>query len=574
MRRQAWVFVAILVTLVACAREHRSPAELPAAGSINPPAGFDRLSVAETAAALTIAGRVELGVWSLLDHLGIGVYRPDGKVVLPGSESQQSDFWLYDFEVPILERMTLGRPVAFSEFAAYLRRHNVKFSEGRIRAAYAKAYAAHAGAFLPQLFDRLGLKLRGDPPITPIEQFLLALDGTVPPNRRGEAASADPPGRASAGPGKFHGSGKPSGWGLAYEQLAAAGERGLGSLALHGNLLSQSITADVTRSPGPIHEGHDGPGGIKQITVRVTADFALSTPVYGFPGAPGLTSFPTGPRSLSLDILWRFDPVAYEHGNVVPVAPGSEPGGATKVTGKPFHGEPGEETTDLEGTAAVQYRAREEPSHGKGTYHAASVNVSIELQNVGAALMAAGYPQELAATADIPGQTVLTGFELSWHSLEEHWSGTIHSASTDVWHGNGGFLTCTELWDMTLDFAVDEKGAVNGKGHGSLAGQRDCRASIPWNFSNAHHVGFVVRGTKADDHFDLHVIETSIDGQTQGLLNYTLLLYPRAPALEVPITGAGLAGGKITARNILDGHQATATHEVRLQCTDCGSHTP
>ncbi|HHH83516.1 MAG TPA: hypothetical protein ENL35_11095, partial [Chloroflexi bacterium] len=44
------------------------------------------LSIGETIAALKDPAQAELGVWSLLVNLGIGVYTPDGRQIMPGSE--------------------------------------------------------------------------------------------------------------------------------------------------------------------------------------------------------------------------------------------------------------------------------------------------------------------------------------------------------------------------------------------------------------------------------------------------------------------------------------------------------
>ena len=73
--------------------------------SITPPAGQVIYSAAETAALLANSDTAERGVWSVLANLGIGVYTADGTAVMAESERSVDDFWLLDFEVPMLVDM-------------------------------------------------------------------------------------------------------------------------------------------------------------------------------------------------------------------------------------------------------------------------------------------------------------------------------------------------------------------------------------------------------------------------------------------------------------------------------------
>ncbi|MGZ5302105.1 MAG: hypothetical protein ACXWEJ_09825 [Actinomycetota bacterium] len=510
----------------------------------------------------------------MLDHLGIGVYRLDGTVVLAGSESGQDDFWLYDFQVPILERMAQAPPVAFSEFAAYLQRHGIELSTNKILAVYADAFAAHADAFLPQLLEGLDLTLQGDPEITSLEEYLLLLDAVVPPNQGGAQTEfgVDSAGTLAADAAcAFPGGGNPAGWGLTYKKFTAKGGSSLGPLAMEGVMLPQSISANVARSPGTIHEGHGGPGGVKQITVSVSANFASAAPACGFPTSPYVPSFPLGPTPLVLDVVWRFDPVAYEHGDVVRVAPASIPNGLTKTLGQPFAG-PGEASTDIHGEAAVQYRAREEPSDGKGTFDSSSVNVGIELQHIPEALAAAGYPKELTIYADAPYASQLTGFELSWHTLDQHWSGTVKASSHTEFHAYGSYLVCTENWNLTLSFTVDESGSIAGSGTGDFDSLKGCRSNIGWEFNNAKTLAFDVKGTETDSELDLQFYETAIDGKNEGLLNHTMFFTNAftAPVLAIPRVGVDRAEGTVTISTTVDnGQTADGSHLFSLTCADC-----
>ena len=84
----------------------------------------------EAAAALLDPNRVEEGVWFLLRGLGIGVYTGDGYQVLAGSETGPQDFWIYDFEVPLMVRMAQEPSRPFSEFLPLLTELGLKSGLG------------------------------------------------------------------------------------------------------------------------------------------------------------------------------------------------------------------------------------------------------------------------------------------------------------------------------------------------------------------------------------------------------------------------------------------------------------
>jgi hypothetical protein len=281
--------------------------------------------------------------------------------------------------------------------------------------------------------------------------------------------------------------------------------------------------------------------------------------------------FPLGPTPLVIDVVWRFDPVAYEHGDVVRVAPGSRPNGLTKILGQPFTG-PGEARTGIRGEAAVQYRAREEPSHGKGTFDSSSVNVGIELQRLPEALVAAGFPHQLTIYADVPYPSELTGFQLSWHTLDQHWSGTVRASSHTEFHAYGGYLVCTENWNLTLSFTVDESGSIAGSGTGDFDSLQGCSSSIGWTFDNATTLAFDVKGTETDSELLLRFYETAIDGANEGLLNYSMFISNdlTPPVLVVPRVGVDRAEGTVTISNTADnGQTADGSHVFSLTCADC-----
>ena len=93
------------------------------------------------AAALGDPDQVEKGVWLLLRGLGIGVYTGDGKQILAGSETKPEDFWIYDFEVPLLVRLVKESPRPFSEFQPQLYNLGLEASQEEMLKRMPRGYA-------------------------------------------------------------------------------------------------------------------------------------------------------------------------------------------------------------------------------------------------------------------------------------------------------------------------------------------------------------------------------------------------------------------------------------------------
>ena len=118
---------------------------------IAPPSGATKLPIAETVAGLGDSRRVQTAVWSVLAHLGIGVYRANGTRVLAGSERKARDFWIYDFEVPLLGRMVGEAARPFAVYARTLAAAGVRVPRGELLATYRRTYARHRRAYLVRL---------------------------------------------------------------------------------------------------------------------------------------------------------------------------------------------------------------------------------------------------------------------------------------------------------------------------------------------------------------------------------------------------------------------------------------
>ncbi len=162
-------------------------------GHAGPPALFETLDAPATAAALADAETVAAGVRSLVANLGLGVYRAhDLEQLHAGSERGPDDVWLYDFELSALAQMALGPAAPFLDFVERLTAVGYDQDADALLQSYRDAYAGST-AFLPALFAAQDLDLHAPPAslsITPLQEWLLLLDGFVPPNPQ-QAVAAD-----------------------------------------------------------------------------------------------------------------------------------------------------------------------------------------------------------------------------------------------------------------------------------------------------------------------------------------------------------------------------------------------
>ncbi len=556
----------------------------------SPPPGIARLSVAETAADLLDPRRVDIGVWAMIDHLGLGVYRADGTQVLPGSETGSGSVWLYDFQVAVLARMASAPALPFSTYTSYLAANGAKTDAPALLRAYADAYRASPKGYVPELVSDLGLAYAGDPQISPLVEWLLFLDTFVPRNSASAAAAGDAPvpsGDPIAVPAAAHaqaargqtsvcmisGDGEPSAWGAAHasallaaliQQIRAA------DLMFEGMLLGQSIAVVSEQSGDAVHEGHDGPGGSVRFAVHAQGNFVPIDPLCGLPGVTVFAGVPIGPFALAgLDVVWKLEPdAALQHGQIREADPGVPFGNPATIGGAYT----GQTSTTGSGETAIEFQAREEPSRGKGNESRLGVQVDVEFIHLDRALEAAGFPPDLAsAVPPLPPRTL--GFDLSWHSLDEHWSGTVAASSHVVFHGpNATFLECTENWTLVLSFQVDATGSVDGSGTGTLDGLENCHSNFGYKFDTATTLAFNMKGTETDSALNLQLLETRINGANQGLLNYTMFFTTAyAPrVLSVPRVLSDRAEGTVTVSATADnGEVADGTHLFQLVCADC-----
>lgn len=158
----------------------------------------------------------------------------------------------------------------------------------------------------------------------------------------------------------------------------------------------------------------------------------------------------------------------------------------------------------------------------------------------------------------------------------ETWQGTLHTDTTGD-YGAAGICT-GEAWVMQFQVTVASSGDVTGTGSGTLASNPKCSGpgfSGDYLSGQAQSVSFNVQGKRQDGKFDLQFVETNIDGETKGLLNYSLLLFPTGtpPTLSIPIISPSTAEGETTTSVIVPYSngttKASGKHQVKMTCTSC-----
>jgi hypothetical protein len=415
------------------------PQGLKSGGSfqIQVPATLDP-SPESAAAALLDPSRVEEGVWFLLRGLGIGVYTGEGAQVLAGSETSPKDFWLYDFEVPLLVRLAQEPSKPFSEFQPLLNDLGLKSSQEENLKLYKDVYDANSSAYLARLFASMGLLFEGDPQITPLQEWLLLLDTFIPANPTAQSGQGQPsftritwgemvaishqatgagvglfPGFAQVEScGSIRGGTFQPNWGLVRLHWGTATTSELIGLetayyAIHGPLLARSVKAELRPNKSIAHEGHRAPGGSITFAVSLKIDYGVGDMVLPAPICGYITNLdPSFTGALpGAKVWWKIISAFREHGTF------------KDVRGHAFDGSIPTET-DPSGKTSITFQARQEPANGEGQVKTIKANIQASFDpRVPIEAMGLTDPRLLAflpATIDVSSPESVT---LEWHAL-------------------------------------------------------------------------------------------------------------------------------------------------------------
>ncbi len=357
----------------------------------------------KVAKMLTDPSQSQDGVISMLASLGIGVYTPDGQQILQGSERRDTDFFLYDFELPLLAAMAGGPTQPFSDLHAVLAREGYKGTASDLSLAFASAFRQHPEGFIPRLFAALGVSA-DQPDITPLESWLLLLS-TLPPNQASSPVTMNLLAQSGPGISRCAGiitkSGVQPFWFVTEEpwvedmRFQAAEDL---YYAIQGPILAQAVFGTLTVDPTSVHEGHGGPGNSTKFTVNMTVNFLPQSVSLGACGTLMNIIKPAYPPIRPVQLDWRVSPGLTDRGTL------NEP--------------PGGSWTDDNGQAVITFTAQTEASGGQGSEQSLTdeVFVTLPAKDVFQWSLGISDPRLLVFVPNqIPLRDSLT---ITWHELE------------------------------------------------------------------------------------------------------------------------------------------------------------
>ncbi|HUR16508.1 MAG TPA: hypothetical protein VMZ33_04440 [Candidatus Limnocylindrales bacterium] len=343
-------------------------------------------TIDDITAVLYERAQAELAIVSILDLLDIGLYAADGSVVRSGSESSDADYFVYEDEARGLATLLRSydvedRWVSFADFHAALVDLGLQGTPEQLAAAYNSAYEEDFESPIVQLVLALG-PIDPESDLHPLAQWLLFLDGFVPPHGDGHGAAG---GVASNHTPR---------WGVARDGVQALVPVPLEADPLviaHLMSVVGSASINVQANPPKAHEGHGGPGSPTAITGTVTA--IASTFISPFSERPLIPLAPTA--GAGLPVTWHPDATLNEHGTG-PIPP---------------HG-----VTDPLGRASFDFTPRQEDANGEG-YLTSEVSL-IQASVSGAQLVTQLYG--VPSLGALVGREVrgLGTLEIEWHAAE------------------------------------------------------------------------------------------------------------------------------------------------------------
>lgn len=468
------------------------------------------LTALETASSLQDPKEVERGIWSLLVNLNLGVYAPDGRQILAGSETGTEDFWLYDFEVAALKKMSLVRDRNMQDVQKKLHAVGFDVETQELAAFYRVLFDSLPEHYLSQLFKEMDVSFEADADLTRLQEWMLLI-ALLPPNgQSGDDVSAVPwsstvmrSGLLSSGfsgvdPSAPHfqeacsnisGNGGDSGHNVRDElqkritgsvENAVVGtlaerEGAVGLMARFNDMVGKAtgvvgklidmakmatlvsnFRVDLDVDPPMTHEVHDQQGEDAEdkrvrVVARVVYEGARVDGEIVCGSYAGVTFPPPGPMQ-NAGARFRIDEFLQEHGYI------RRPSDQNKVR----------QITDANGEAMIWYEPKNErPNEAQesGRERRGSGDVEVEVDVVSAAgdfFNAFAFMEIFYDLFDV--FVISHPIEVRWHEISWAIEVTWKSVSGSLQGDRSDFT-----WRGT--FEVDENGEIHGSGKGTEQGQ-------------------------------------------------------------------------------------------------------
>lgn len=428
--------------------------DFPSPGAEPPPLPEPELTtVDEIAQAMSVPGAGQLVVVSLLDLLGIGLYKADGTPIRTGLETSDDDLFLWEPEARGLAKLVDAQFaedgwMEFRDFHAVLAEYGYTGSAEELAAEYADLFAAAPDDPIGQLVGYVD----ADVPITKFSAWLLFVDGFV---RNSGAATRQAALAMRAGD--------------ARRPVAQLG----GPLTMDPNVIVHLMLVAASAQPSvafdwtSVHEGHGVPGPPVEIKAHVRA--VAVTWVSPFTGASliPLQALTTN----GIRVEFEGNRTITRHGSL---------SGALEVT-------------DANGDAVIGYAPRMEPAGGQGVEVSAVGIVTARVNITDVMTQLYGQP---ALAAFAPASGIGIGqLLIEWHDEPPLRIDFTNTYNLELPHEIMGTAQTAGHDTISGDLIVDEddplrwEGTALGYAEGSFSGElfgQSCSTS--WDTQQILHV--------------------------------------------------------------------------------------
>ena len=383
----------------------------------------------EIGAALWDPAKVDQGVASLIEQLGIDIYAADGTVVRDAAAPGPPGMWLFESEVRGLIEMGRADAAAIAAHEASPTLADLytglapvypQLNQEQLLQAYADAYRAAPGDLVRESFA--GHAFVPEAAFTRVHLWLFVLDGVL--------GRPQPP-AATVQAVTFHGR-QTAAAPVANVQLPDPSEAMASLLGIeltslpvvlaHMSTLAWQLPIDFTITPSTVHEGHTGTGAPAEL--KVTSRYVampIVSPILRLPllvpHRSALDGLPVNIRSTQMSVL-------DEHGSLSPLP-------VTTLF------------TDQLGEIRLEYTPREEAAQGQGNEQAVAVLVTaeIELREILQYMYAAGPLSSLGFGVRI----IPVPMTIEWHEAAQP-AGTFHVVLTGKKAGAGTYSGTAEIF--------------------------------------------------------------------------------------------------------------------------------
>lgn len=351
----------------------------------------------EIGAALWDPARVEAGVVSIVEQLGIDIFTADGKLLRDAGPDGPPGMWLFESEVRGLIEMGKadaaaiaghGAPFTLVDLYKGLADVYPGLSQDQLLDAYIQAYKAAPGDLVRESFA--GHAFVPEAGFTRVHLWLFVLDGVLGRPQPATATTVAYTGSQTARGPVARVVLPPPSQGLA--QLMALDLTALPIALAHMATLAYTLPVDFTISPSTVHEGHFGSGQPAALEIR--SQFVPAPIVSPYTGLPLLLPYRTGLEGLPVTFESPHEAFLNAHGSL------------SGTLGIPVF-------TDALGEARLDYTPRREAADGDGdlTTDVAIVNAVIEMRQIVLYMYNAGGAANLATGARIIPQPLV----IEWH---------------------------------------------------------------------------------------------------------------------------------------------------------------